>query len=89
MREFSLGDRVAYVDRLDVDMRPMNKDYPRVGETGVVCQVNGNKTIGVRWNEYRSVRHDCDGDCEEGHGWYVPTHQLQLIDEGGEDASGF
>ena len=32
--------------------------------------------LGVRWDKGKSYMHNCDGGCEEGHGWYVPYGYL-------------
>lgn len=41
------------------------------GERGTVVEVSG--MIGINFDTYDPRRHDCDGLCENGHGfWYYP-----------------
>jgi len=36
--------------------------------------------IGIRFDEYRANFHDCNGDCDKGHGWYVYEENIKLVD---------
>ena len=73
---FQVGDRVVYTsDSLS--------DNLKVGDTGVVCTVEGSDfnpdwmLVGVRWDRYVEG-HDCDGNCDFGFGWNVTNDEIEL-----------
>lgn len=56
------------------------------GEEGiVVCKDEG--FIGIRFDIKKSIRHECEGHCEDGYGWYEYPQDLtklhKSIDEDG------
>lgn len=40
------------------------------GETGTVVEIF-DWGVGVCWDTYSEIRHECGGKCETGHGWNV------------------
>ena len=74
---FKVGDRVA----ADIDLY---SDVLRRGELGTVCQVEhiiDFGFVGVCWDLSNEFRHECDGNCRYGYGWYVPTEYLRHLNE--------
>ena len=75
-RCFQVGDRVVYT-------ADSWNDNIEIGDTGVVCTVEGGDynpdwmLIGVRWDKYVEG-HDCDGHCEFGFGWNVTSDEIEL-----------
>jgi hypothetical protein len=64
---------------LELGMRVRSKQE---GE-GVVCDISSYKaSIGVRFDGYKTPRHDCDGHCENHHGWYVVYYTLEIQTNG-------
>lgn len=49
--------------------------YVTAGETGTVVYYRDGWT-GVAWDEYDVHKHDCDGRCDDGHGYYVEERTL-------------
>lgn len=57
----------------------------KLGETGVITKIfkgrlDEHDFVGVQWEEAKPIaRHDCDGTCESGYGWYVRDDEVMLI----------
>ena len=66
--EFQIGDRVRCILPYGEGAIP--------GDTGSVVRVEYG-TILVRWDDYRSCRHDCGSLCDAYHGWNVPFNHLE------------
>lgn len=70
---FLLGDRIMLV-----------KDHPDgnmdlvVGARGYVCSEDRGNWIPVCWDYEIEAGHDCDGECEDGHGWCVSHDDIVL-----------
>ena len=64
------GDRVICIRSYQ------NGVFP--GEQGIVLEIKYDTAL-VRWDTYNSVRHNCEGRCDIGHGWNVPLSRLQRI----------
>lgn len=61
--DFAIGNRVVCV---------VSYGNVRVGETGTLVHFNEYAPeYGVRWDIAKDLRHDCLGNCESKHGWYV------------------
>lgn len=61
---FRQGDQVTYI-----------AEGRRQGDTGTVLFVGPN-CIAVRFDRWYSSNHDCDGMCEDGHGYYALPKNL-------------
>jgi len=80
--KFRKGDRVyALWDN------PSGNKTIQAGYTGTVVFTYpygddpDDDDIGVRWDEEIVDGHDCDGDCDAGHGWYVSARALEFVPE--------
>lgn len=73
MSAFQVGDRVYCLCATET-----GKDVGN--QLGVVCDTSENyPPIGVRWDEERRWMHNCDGNCDARHGWYVFEEDLELV----------
>lgn len=71
---FYVGDLVrCVVSPHDAGMRI------KEGFLGVVCHVEFER-IGVAWDDAFGG-HNCMGNCESGHGWYVCPECIECVDE--------
>lgn len=49
------------------------------GTTGTIV-VSYTNQVGVRWDVKLNARlHNCDGNCPDGYGWYVPVEYIALL----------
>ena len=49
-----------------------------VGETGTLVHFEDYAPeYGVRWDNPKDCRHDCQGNCEKKHGWYVNRRNIK------------
>lgn len=49
-----------------------------VGETGTLVHFEDYAPeYGVRWDNPKDLRHDCQGNCESKHGWYVNKRNIK------------
>ena len=62
--EFKVGDHVQHI---------------ATGEHGVVCNVYRPDWIWVRWDEEKLERHNCNGHCDNRHGWNIHPQNLVLL----------
>ncbi|CAB4158852.1 hypothetical protein UFOVP706_35 [uncultured Caudovirales phage] len=76
---FKIGDRV----RLTKTYYPLAN-----GALGTVCQVEGStyggsgldgEYLGVRLSVPHEELHDCQGNCNENHGYYIPVKYIEII----------
>lgn len=37
--------------------------------------------IGVRFDDYNTLFHNCGGTCENNYGYYIHSHEVEFIDE--------
>ncbi len=72
---FGIGDRVRCTSEADGNESTMNA-------TGVIVQVNEYECA-VEF-DYDIEGHACGGLAEDGHGWYVAKHMLELIEDESE-----
>lgn len=81
MTPFFVGDRVECVVNY-----PDDNPHIHIGSLGIVCREwkSGTDTLGVRWDDYVEGN-NCNGTCEQGHGWFVYSYQIKLCEED-EDA---
>lgn len=66
--DFKVGERVIAID-----------DYDEVQrfDTGTVCVAPyEGRGPGVRWDRYSEYKHDCNGTCEKGYGWFIPLEMI-------------
>lgn len=82
MSEFCVGDRVECL----VDY-PDDNDNIVIGSLGIVCEEydEATRTIGVCWDDELEHGHDCEGNCDYGHGWRVYINQIALHQELNDD----
>ncbi len=73
MAKFNVGD---YVEFVGGGLWGEIKN----GERGWVLSLEYDDTMAVQWEEYSRVRHDCDGKCTMGYGWYIETEEATLIE---------
>ena len=69
---FMLGERVVLIkERADNDML-------YIGAVGTVCDTDDRiSDIGIEWDDDIGG-HMCNGNCANGHGWYVGRSQIEL-----------
>lgn len=73
--EFKIGDRIACMR----DHPDRNCDIV-IGSTGTVCYISDDKwRIGVRWDERIYKGHSCKDCCDDGYGWFIDSHDAELI----------
>lgn len=49
-----------------------------LGETGTLVHFEEiSPSYGVRWDKEDERRHDCQGNCEKKHGWYVHRRNIK------------
>lgn len=73
MSTFKVGDRVYCLCVTESGKEAGN-------QFGVVCDISKNyPPVGVRWDEERRWMHNCGGNCEARHGWYVFEEDLELV----------
>lgn len=68
--EFQPGDRVIAIKKYGLVMQ---------GEAGTYVHTEtAFPHYGVRWDKHDPQKHTCGGNCERGHGYYVPYETLAL-----------
>lgn len=74
--KFNVGDRVRVC-------KVEKYDSVSVGECGTVVKINPrNVTYGVRFDERDLIgKHNCDGLCEDGYGWWCDENMLEPANE--------
>lgn len=76
MRKYQVGDRVELLVN-----NPENNSALVAGDLGTVCYVSKSGTrLGVSWD--KECGHNCEGNCEDPHGWYVYDDVVVPFDEG-------
>ena len=74
MYDYVIGDRVR-----------LNEQSMREGYCGVICDIREPSDsfkahlYGIRIDEPVG-RHDCNGNCEDKHGWYSRRNAIDLIE---------
>ena len=69
--DFELGDHVVCV---------VSYGNVEVGETGtLVVFEDYAPEYGVRWDNKNDRRHNCQGHCENKHGWYVNRRNIKKV----------
>ena len=71
--QYEVGDRVIYTGTGWEEPEDIDR-----GETGTIVKLFPT-TVGVSWDKKGRGRHDCDGNCPWGHGWYVRRAEVRLI----------
>lgn len=73
--KFQVGDRVVVVN-------DQNSTCLNIGDVGTICYVPDDffMSLGVE-SDRPSQGHSCDGRCREGHGWWIPSSHIELIEE--------
>ena len=71
---FQVGDHVSVVTEFG-----LCNDSIHEGDTGFVCDiVSWSKTVvGVAFDKCIDG-HNCDGTCENGHGWFIGVDNIML-----------
>jgi hypothetical protein len=69
-RGFKVGDRVRVVSDTE------HWGYKFIGETGAICVIGSN--CGINFDKNLDG-HSCNGNCETGHGFYLPFADIKLI----------
>ena len=68
--KFQSGDRVIAIKKYGLVMK---------GETGTYVHTETDfPKYGVRWDRHDPQKHTCGGNCERGHGFYVPYEVLEF-----------
>lgn len=65
---YNIGDRVKCI-----------AEYPglSIGDLGTYLGENkGWGDASIRWDKRDDAKHDCNGLCEYGHGWFVPFNKI-------------
>lgn len=69
--EFRIGDTVEIINvQSGEDWR---------GERGTVAAIRSKKLVGIRFDKFRSIRHDLDGACPKGYGWWYSADKLRKL----------
>jgi hypothetical protein len=68
--KFKVCDRVEIIE----DIWPCEK-----GDRGTIVNFNGD-FVGINFDEYHPGMHTCTGNCEDGYGYYLFEHRLNLIE---------
>jgi hypothetical protein len=79
---FKKGDRVRLIKRYQTLIK--HSPCPlEVGDEGVVVKARYGKDmwISVRWDRRNEHMHDCDGECDRGHGWNLSPEIVELVDK--------
>jgi hypothetical protein len=71
-KSLKIGDRVRAIKNLGEDSIAQN-------EIGEVMMVSSPSIVWVRWEKFHENIHDCDGLCENGHGWAVGYKEIELV----------
>lgn len=79
---FQIGDRIEAIATHLIRNSCISK-----GDTGVVCDVSDPNFVGVRWDRRLSVGHNCQGNCDDGHGRYVYPGEIKLCEEEEDDGT--
>lgn len=70
--EFRIGDTVEII------AVQSGEDWR--GERGTVVAIRDNHArIGIRFNRFSGIRHDLDGACPKGYGWWYYADQLRNL----------
>jgi len=54
----------------------------KYGEKGTICDIehiDESESIGVNWDKKDNFKHECHGNCQDHHGYYVPKNELTII----------
>ena len=76
MRKFKLGDRVEVSSRYTGIPCSAGEDDLLYGN---ICKIESS-SVGVRHDIENSHLHDCDGTCDNKHGWYYYKPEVKLTD---------
>ena len=69
--EFRIGDTVEIIDiQSGEDWR---------GERGTVVAISSKNKVGIRFDKFRSIRHNLDGACPKGYGWWYSVDKLRNL----------
>lgn len=71
--------------KLKVGSHVMIYDAPDGKREGVVLVLNDEaenpgKVVGVQFDDFHPVAHECDGLCEKGFGWWTRPENLAVIE---------
>lgn len=77
MRKFKKGDRIVCVKQTPGWVNPP------IGATGTVLEDSmPYVSVMIRWDdELPQKGHSCDGRCEDGRGWMLMAHDIDLAPE--------
>ena len=77
-RSLQPGDRVVLIED-----NPDNNKHLVIGDEGTVCKLwKGNDIsiwVDVEWDKSFPEGHNCDGTCEDGHGWKVHADLIDFV----------
>ena len=69
--DFQVGDRVVAIEENAIISK---------GDTGVVCHISeGFDNIGVCWDAHSEHKHNCQGHCHNGFGFYVSPESITQV----------
>lgn len=71
MSKFKVGDRVKYVGH-HISLK---------GKIGTIVLRDNDFDAGVEFDDSQSFLHNVDGFCENHHGWYCRSDELELIND--------
>lgn len=70
--QYRVGDRVIAIQEYDRNKNIINQE-------GIIIDINYDlKEYGVKFNNHIDG-HDLNRRCEDGHGWWVLSSRLKLI----------
>lgn len=71
---FSVGDRVVFTHETDPDEEIV------CGEQGIVSVIaTYGDSLGITWDKRSDIRHDLEGKCDYGYGWWVPAQMVERV----------
>lgn len=71
--EIKIGDRIVITEDYEFAFR---------GEKGtIMCITRGEPPLAISFDHFNINRHDINGFCKKGHGYYVPFGHVKPLTE--------
>lgn len=72
LKDYKVGLRVKCIKEHDDNKYIVNK-------CGTIMKKDEGECFGIKFDEELPKCHSLNGDCEYGHGWYIPPRKLVLV----------
>lgn len=69
--EFRIGDTVEII--------AVQSGEDWCGERGTVVAIRSKERVGIRFDKFSRIRHDLDGACPKGYGWWYSADKLRHL----------